>query len=73
MKVEPDTLLLELAPQPLRARTTDVMSASMTVVACGAVCLLSTMCLAMAWRIGESGRSSLVICGGPGYQGLGTR
>ena len=38
-----------------RARTTAVMSASMTVVACGAVCLLSTMCLAMAWRIGESG------------------
>ena len=48
------------------------MSASMTVVACGAVCLLSTMCPAMAWRIGESA-NNLVICGGrvTWDQGLG--
>jgi DNA-binding response OmpR family regulator len=50
--------LAQSAPNPprnrSRARTIPVMSASMTVVACGAVCLLSTMCLAMACRIGES-------------------
>src|SRR5579875_2428808 len=38
-----------------RQRTRCVMSTSTTVVACGEVCLLRTMCSAMALRIGVSG------------------